>query len=713
MLNIIDNPNKVLKDVYGYDAFRGNQYEIINAALNGKDVMAVMTTGGGKSICFQVPALCVEGTTLVVSPIISLMKDQVDRLRSMGVKAGYLTNDMGPDETHDELSNLSNNKYKLFYISPERLQSKDFKQRLAQVNLSYLAVDEAHCVSVWGHDFRPAFKKVSPIIQEIEEQIGRRLPKLAFTATATEDVMLDITTQLKMQDSFNYIGGFDRENIEINIRHSVNKNADLSALLAQKKGQSAIIYCATVKAVNALYRDIKGQGYKVNRYNGQMAPEDKITSQDQFINNEVDIMVATNAFGMGIDKSDIRVVIHYQMPQNIENFFQEAGRAGRDGGDSQSFLFYHSKDANLQQFFIDSSFPDEALIKDVKNLIFAICADGPASITVDEIALAATSRMNKHEVNSCLRILDDQGIITMENIDNDYDNLNLDILDSTKEVDFEYLSGRHKKSMGKLHDMSAFCETKLCRRRYILRYFGEQQKHKNCGNCDTCNTQKLNKAKFSQVIPEETIKSVLSTLKVRGDSVKKKELSEILMGVNSFKIKRNKLNELDTFGSLKHMTMGDIDNLYKEMEKEFLVKVSLTSDAEISIKEKGNDFLSGIGNVIIDANSKFESSDNATIESNSKSKYTIATKAVFNHVLYEKLEAARKVFAKEVEKPISMICSDKCLKLMATIKPENKVELRDCGLRDGAMRLFGDKFIKTVDLYNRSTMESDSEIEMF
>lgn len=718
MLERIDNPHNVLKRVYGFDEFRDNQLDMISAGLNEKDVLGILTTGGGKSLCFQVPALCVEGTTLVVSPIISLMKDQVDRLRSMGVKAGYLTSNMSGEETSKELFNFSNNQYKLFYISPERLQAPEFQERLKDVNLSFLAIDEAHCVSVWGHDFRPSFKHIKPEIEKIEEKLGRRLTRLAYTATATEEVRDDITRQLGMNDPYSFVGGFDRTNIEINVRRSTNKNADLQEMIGQLGDTATIIYCATVKAVNSVHEDLNKMGIIANKYNGQMKGDDKDKSQEEFLSGKVNVMIATNAFGMGIDKSDIRNIIHYHMPGNIENYFQEAGRAGRDGGDSKAFVLYHEKDIGLQEFFIDSSFPKKELIEGVRLVLNQFSSDGTLAINTDQIMYATPSskedEINKFKINSALRILDDQGIINIQVLDNDYDNMNIELADISKEVDYEYLESRRKNSMSKLEDMSAFCRTNLCRRRFVLKYFGESQGHKNCGNCDRCIGQNNERAKFNQVIPEETVKNILSAVKTLGNNIPQKILSDVLMGVNSFAIKRRKYDQLECFSCLKNWTKGDAENLIKRVEDEGLIKFDLSKDKKASLTKTGEKVFSGSKEVVIDASSKYKASENVTVEKGAElEKQAVKTKTILDTVLLEKLFSLRSYIAKESEKPPMMICSDKTLKLMATLKPENSVELNYCGLRPGPSRLFGEKFIKNIQKHVNPNNDFNSELDSF
>ena len=351
----MDEKQKVLKKYFGYTQFRGGQEALIDSILSGTDTVGIMPTGAGKSICFQIPALLMRSITLVISPLISLMKDQVTSLIQVGIPAAFFNSSLSPAQYRKALHFAYQGKYKIIYVAPERLVSPEFLEFANRMEISFVAVDEAHCVSQWGQDFRPSYLKIVEFIQ----QLKKRPVIAAFTATATGKVRDDVISILQLRHPFVLTTGFNRENLFFSVEKPIDKYQTLIHYLKTHPEKSGIVYCSTRKTVEEVCDRLCADHFYATRYHAGLSPQERKCNQEEFLYDKCKIMVATNAFGMGIDKSNVSFVIHYNMPKNIENYYQEAGRAGRDGSPADCILLYGGQDVITNQFFIETMENDE------------------------------------------------------------------------------------------------------------------------------------------------------------------------------------------------------------------------------------------------------------------------------------------------------------------------------------------------------------------
>ncbi len=380
------NKHEILKQTFGYDNFREGQESLIDAIMNGRDVLGIMPTGAGKSICFQIPAIQLEGITLVVSPLISLMKDQVAALNEAGIRAAYINSSLTDGQMRKAMDNIRKGVYTLVYVAPERLLTRQFAALADQIHIPLIAVDEAHCVSQWGQDFRPSYLQVARFIESLKQ----RPVVAAFTATATTQVREDIEQLLELRSPKVLVTGFNRENLFFKVDRTPQKESALWTMLREKEGMSGIIYCGTRKLVDAIHEKMVKKGYSVAKYHAGLSDGERKATQEAFVYDEIPLIVATNAFGMGIDKSNVRFVIHYNMPKDLESYYQEAGRAGRDGEQAECVLLYAASDVKLQEFMIRQLYNNDL--------------DGETLAQVQERQLEKLKQMTFYcHTNACLR----------------------------------------------------------------------------------------------------------------------------------------------------------------------------------------------------------------------------------------------------------------------------------------------------------------------
>lgn len=408
----LDEARRVLRESFGYDAFRPGQERAVGAVLGRRDTLVILPTGGGKSICYQVPALMLPGLTVVISPLISLMKDQVDALEARGLPATFINSTLTPNEVADRFARAAHGEYKLVYLAPERFDVGSAAERLRAVGVSLLAVDEAHCISEWGHDFRPSYLR----IHQVRERLGTP-PTIALTATATSEVRRDIVRQLALVEPETVITGFDRRNLRYSVvrtRTESDKDHALTQALHQSEGL-AVVYASTRRAVERIAQMLGRRKIRAVGYHAGLDDSHRRDVQEAFMREEARVIVATNAFGMGIDKPNVRLVVHHAMPGTLEAYYQEAGRAGRDGLQSECVLLHAFRDRFTHEFFIKSAYPERETVEAVyRELRRAADASGLAGVSPADIASLTRSSIKEREAESALRVLAQGGAVLKE-----------------------------------------------------------------------------------------------------------------------------------------------------------------------------------------------------------------------------------------------------------------------------------------------------------
>ena len=681
MVQQIAEVQDVLRAVFGFEELRPGQDAIVGAIMSGQDSLAIMPTGGGKSLCYQLPALCREGLTVVVSPLIALMKDQVDALQARGVPAAAVNSSLGADEYRQVMGALRSGELRIIYVAPERFGQEGFMNLLRSLQVGLLAIDEAHCLSQWGHDFRPDYLRLGRVRQELG------CPQtVALTATATDAVRQDILNTLQLNNPAVIISGFGRDNLDFAITHCENRQAKFERIRQViAKWRKGIIYCSTRKNVMTVFEQISGSGANAVAYHAGMTDEEREFSQNAFISGRADVVVATNAFGMGIDRADVRFVLHFEIPGSIEAYYQEAGRAGRDGELSVCELLFNHADLKTQEFFFEGSNPSVQTIRSVYNMLRSRCnSNGELQMTVDHMSEELGKDVNPMAVGTSLSALIHAGAITRSDVPGSNTKLtrltNRETPFAALPLDTAAIEEKARRDHAKIEAITRYAYSAGCRQRWILDYFGESSPG-DCGHCDVCNAEEpgdieeiqgedlvtvrkalAGVARASRRLPDGSWQGIFGRAKV----------TDMLRGSQRAGLPPQ-LTRLSTYGILSNLTGPKLRALFRALQEGGLIctsggempLITLTAKGEEVMKEQAPTRLSRR----IWAADAIKQVRASTLKRRSERVLEAMQLGRIDKALFEHLTELRRDLAAEYRMPVFRVLSTETLRAMATVKP--------------------------------------------
>ena len=696
-MSAIDRAREKLKEVFGFEDFLDGQEAVIDEILSGRDGSVVMPTGGGKSLCYQLPALCREGVTLVVSPLIALMKDQVDALEERGVAVTLINSTLTWNEQKERLDGMKSGAYRLVYIAPERFRASSFMSALSDVKIEMVAIDEAHCLSQWGHDFRPDYMRLGKAL----EKMGR--PQcVALTATATPIVREDIRGVLNLREPFESISGFERPNLSFTItpvEKVAQKYGRLKKVLAENK--TGIVYCATRKKVEEVAETIHSWGLKCIAYHGGMSDQEREDTQNAFISRKADIAVATNAFGMGIDRSDVRFVVHFEIPGSVEAYYQEAGRAGRDGEASVCELLFNYADTRTQEFFIDGVNPGPGMIRDVYQF-FLNEADDSYEVhrTLDEVKEAIGAK-NGMAVGAALGALIRGRWVERFDVPGMRAKgtrlLKPDVLTRDLTLDEAALEEKERRDREKLEKMVQLCYANTCRQQWVLEYFGEVDAPV-CGSCDVCRGEENSERRAPSDDEDLIVRKFLSGVARMSRRTAagwegifgRGRIVQMLLGSKSQEVLRVRLHELKTYGILKKQGTAYLNALARSLNNGGLIVTQMGEYPLVTLTPRGEQVMMGKTSYSLE----WPSNDGG---SKTSAEGVDLKDLGFDGQLYDRLKDVRTRLAKASQVPAYVIFSNDTLEHLARLRPKTMdAGLLVKGIGEAKAEKYLEPFLKVI-----------------
>ena len=692
---------RALEQHFGFTAFRPVQDEIVAAVYDKRNVLGIMPTGGGKSLCYQLPALMRDGVALIVSPLISLMKDQIDVLVERGLPATFINSSVDAAEQGRRIQGMVDGEYKMVYIAPERFRNRRFVEQLGQVEISFVAVDEAHCVSQWGHDFRPDYLKIGAFLRKL----GR--PQVCgFTATATPEVRKDIVEFLQLEDPAVFVTGFGRPNLSFRVFHAA-KRADKYSRISEliEKEKKGIIYCATRKRVDEVAERLTTWEIPHVAYHGGLDDRIRERQQTDFMQGKVDVAVATNAFGMGIDRSDIRFVAHFDLPGSVEAYYQEAGRAGRDGLPAVCELLYNYADRKTQDFFIDGVNPTPDTIREIYAYLRSEALPGTeVYISIEDIAEGISLR-NNMQVGSALKALADKQYIERFDVPGSrIRGTRLAQPETTAhdiELDTARILEKRRRDESKLESMIAYANSMGCRQVWMRQFFGEKTAE-TCGVCDECrqnNRSDLKDLNESQWLTLQKLLSGVARASFRHPidgwqpKVGRGLITQMLVGSEDKRIKQQRMDQLSTHGLLRAEGAGFVKELIDECLRRGLLYTTGGTRPLLGLTPLGDAAMRRSANVQLDWPAPSQSRTKVTGPNGD----LLELLGDADEDLLKELKKKRSELARARSVPSYIIFSNKSLEALATAQPLTKEEaLRLPGIGESKAQTVLNPFLKII-----------------